>query len=93
MTKYITLIFSFLLLQSFAFAQNSNEFEAELRLLENPESMNNDFPMQKVESINKDQGSVIEDTVKSGLAAPTRPDLEADKVVPTSKKTRRIPSR
>lgn len=83
MLKYLFIFLSSLLLTSLALAQNPNDFEAELQLLES----------NQLEA-NKDFSEMVEDSVTEGMASPKKPaeSPKADESKST-KKTRRVPSR
>lgn len=98
MTKYRSLIFLVVLVSSLAsppMAHAENQFEAELRELENPETTTP--AMEKVLKISEENGQseFVEDSVSVSHASTIR---EPQKLAPitqesTAKKTRRIRSR
>lgn len=73
----------------FAYGQETNNFEAELRLLEKQD----ETLLKQVETISKEQDNEITDSVTVGNAAPLREKSIPDQIPSPKVKERRVRSR
>lgn len=98
MTKYLFVFLGTFLFQTAAFALTSNDFEAELQLLEKNELLLEETQMKAVQELSTNE-TPVEDSVTLGLAS-TKSAVPKEKLAPITQesliapqKTRRIRSR
>lgn len=98
MTKYLFVFLGTFFIQTAAFALTSNDFEAELQLLEKNELLLEETQMKAVQELSTNE-TPIEDSVTLGLAS-TKSAVPKEKPAPITQesliapqKTRRIRSR